>query len=800
MKNACRSRSNKDDKQANPNRILVVGDWVIDENWIVAGYDSESSSHTGLYHLRSTIKDATAQILGLCAAGHVARALHCLSPGTAENEPLDIYGLGLWEDKDTRLIASLFSSYVLDSGTPLNLIGPSVNTKGTFKPNTTLCKQVDGGSCQQSGGGSRCRKSDGKIVVPHSEYCCYRLKTLASAKERWGTARTIRMYDVAADKTPTIAYRVDWQLDRPNELTRHQITDQLGDFGSGFRHIVVADHNHGCVTQPLIQALCALNKGAKWYVRTKDLDAPWLPDLEKQRLILRFIGADCVPDRTRTKRWFYGAKVNVDAVDELKEKRCHARYVVSLHNDNSMLVLSQSKKQKTNIDYLLGDKEEELRKSVNVGRSSIVFASCVADFVLNPDRNDLGEVLQRASQRGHSWSRNYTEALKGKNAKGPITIYHGDYGKALEESGDGQEKSEQRSTSQPKEQPELHWRQALDKFGIVTKDTEKTIEVWRGYSCIDGYIAVRSELRSSLDDLYHVVNRFVHKQNKDAPLNCLFLGNPGLGKSFLAEQLAKTLHLRRFPFNLSQLTSLDQVVDCFDAIASFQNRNRSQTVIAFFDEIDAKIENQELYSLFLSPMSDGTYSRGGNIFRLAPCVLVFAGASPYIGSTRQKDNSRKYSKEYSKVWDFNDRINGPKIRLSDSRSIERATDKQRTEQVYWGVHTLRRTFTDVSKVSEEVLEFFHTLDMDGGPRAMKPMIQAFRNIQNGEVCLRNLPPFSEKIDRWAMRWIEKKGKKLRGSLTMEARYGSIIKTATDNADISVVDDPPTDLPEKKSSK
>src|SRR4030043_781677 len=111
-------------------KVLVVGDWVIDENWIVTNFETETSTHIGKQHYRSLIDYLNSQIIGLCGAGNVARSLHGLSKSEIRNLPefkksLEVYGIGLWHPSDTKLIASLFSNVKISNQTPLNLSGMS---------------------------------------------------------------------------------------------------------------------------------------------------------------------------------------------------------------------------------------------------------------------------------------------------------------------------------------------------------------------------------------------------------------------------------------------------------------------------------------------------------------------------------------------------------------------------------------------------------------------------------------------------------------------------------------------------
>jgi hypothetical protein len=813
-----KARSNSKPRTAIP--VLVVGDWVIDENWIVAGYDSDSSSHVGISHLRSTIQEQSAQIFSLCAAGNVARALHGLNTQQGTASEFALYGLGLWDRRDTKLIASLFSSNFINGQTPLNLCGPYLPTKRENGTCVTLCGQIGVGKCQYEGPTPEdANKSEDSQVNPSkqcSDFDCNRLYSLADESNPWGTARTIRMFDIAAGKDPSIIYRVDWQFNKPHRLTYSQILKRLKQLKITAKHIVVADHQHGCITAELIRALGEAYKDASWYVRSKELEPPWLAEVPDGKFVLRFIGADCIPDRTETKRWFYGVEVNRAALDELKKHNGRTKYVVALHNDNSMLAIDKDGSQSVNtVAALLADKNDDSGRKLNLGRSSIVFASCVASLIRG--ETSLQSILGDASVRGQKWSKHYTDALKGYKPEVPAQHLHGDYSKALVDSSDSPTPPSPRVAEFAPVDITGPWDDAFKLQG----DIDNEFHIWRGYSCIDGYIAVRARVRGQLDNLYHVVHRFVHKQRITASLNCLVLGKPGFGKSFLARQLAETLGLRPLFFNLSQLTSLEQVIDCFDTIASVQNQNKKRPILVFIDEIDAEIQNQELYSLFLSPILDGNYRRGSHVFRLAPCVWIFAGVhvpapkeQGIVKSSAQGKDGAKHGMKRplrdgdtpvgaKKGSDFLSRINGPRIALSIDKPNKAEEEQLRTERVYWGVKLLRETFPDVDKVSKEVLEFFYYLKLDGGPRSLRSVVQNFRNIQYGTVMVKNLPAYSHDLGGvladWAMR------KKVFGDSSpktdeeREEKYQSWISSPRKEVAVKIVDDPPSEFPKRKSA-
>src|SRR5687768_3273937 len=83
---------------------------------------------------------------------------------------------------------------------------------------------------------------------------------------------------------------------------------------------------------------------------------------------------------------------------------------------------------------------------------------------------------------------------------------------------------------------------------------------------------------------------------------CMFIASPGSGKTYLVRCLAKTLKLRYLGFNITQMISKADLLDCFDTIVTNQAQNREVPLLVFIDEINAKLDNQHVYDTFLAPL------------------------------------------------------------------------------------------------------------------------------------------------------------------------------------------------------
>ena len=742
-------------------KILVVGDWIIDENWIISSYESDLSSHVGSEHFRSMIDNAKAQTLSLGGAGSVARALHGLfnSLNDEAHPKYQIYGMGRWHEKDTKLIASLFAYDHLCYQTPLTLSGlsnPAILNNDKNMPRYALCKgDPRGGTCISLKINS---KSTTKCKANSTE--CMHLANLIYEKDT-ATARAIRLYLTSAGNDPELKFRIDWEVPdhTHGDFSEEYFDSQNGNISrirsnpdwTNFNHIIVFDLHKGCINRGLIRYLTSTNENALWYIRTKNMEVDWLNEIPSDKYMLRMIGAEYVPNRSRTKRWFYGKEPSIEAVDELTELgnfdifrgSNYERWVISLHDDNRMLALYQLGKGKQPRAASILVKPPE--KSINVGRTSLVFASCVSSLMnifKEKDNANFGKnMLMRACINGYNWSSNYSKILK-----------KGIWSESIDQTFALIRDSEVRAAKDfipiaddiAVHELRERWQKALNDRGIVELKCEnaenstvslpiekREFQLWRGYSCIDKYVAVRREVRKELNSLRQAIHKFRCAFVAKESLNCLIFGEPGCGKSLLAEKLAETFDLNPLFFNLAQLNSADQIVDCFDAISSLQNQQRKRRVLVFFDEIDSQIEGQYTFPLFLAPIMDGTYRRGGRLFRLDPCVWIFAC------STDLRDFGSK-----SKCADFISRMNGPLVSLGFSGSRFNSPELK-TEQVYLGVKKLLERYGDICEIRESVLNYFYELNLKFGTRSLSQIVKKFRNVQYASVGKENIPVYDE---------------------------------------------------------
>ena len=141
----------------------------------------------------------------------------------------------------------------------------------------------------------------------------------------------------------------------------------------------------------------------------------------------------------------------------------------------------------------------------------------------------------------------------------------------------------------------------------------------------------RLDLMQAQGSLYRYFNRTLHR-----PFNCLLLGPPGSGKSYVSKQLADFENIKKvmeqlhsigidtemsgglqperqttpvtkvkfLEYNLSQLHRPDEIIQMFRDIA----RAAAEPKIVLLDEFDVKIESSSVIRYLIEAMYDGKTS------------------------------------------------------------------------------------------------------------------------------------------------------------------------------------------------
>ena len=166
------------------------------------------------------------------------------------------------------------------------------------------------------------------------------------------------------------------------------------------------------------------------------------------------------------------------------------------------------------------------------------------------------------------------------------------------------------------------------------------------------------DIRNAQKRLHRYFNRSYHR-----PYNCLLLGPPGSGKSFIAKQLAKFGpedldepgarsallprpekrtstgdDVKLFSYNLSQLQRPDDLTEILHEITKAANEPK----IVLLDEFDVRVGNSSVIRYLIEPMYDATIGKTGT--PLGKTAFIFSGS--YL---TDKILLRKIQKEQSQL-------------------------------------------------------------------------------------------------------------------------------------------------------
>lgn len=743
-------RSTADEAKQQP-LLLVLGDWLVDEHWVCGLHRSSTSSRTGQLHLRA-LHSELSDVQAFCGAGRSASFLRQLYSESSE-APTSIIGVGFWHHADTEALASLFA--------------PEAPPRSMYRltaPQLATPKGIE--------------------LVNMNDALNFNLKT----EERDGreyTTRVIRIYRHGEDDQ-VLYERLDWEPRSPRpwdtvvkwsvkELARLSaaVKKQLGD--RRVTTVVVKDMQKGVVNDETIDWLIAVApKEARWYVSTKKWRPSWLSKLKN--VDLRLLTVPQVPAAEAVHRPHEGEQLTrwitrsgkpsgeaIALVDHLANET-QAATVLILPDKMSALYCSTSGGSVAT--SVVQSRPEPEKVTVDMGNASIVFPAMVGLLESRYSKEMSPEkVVSLALRTAYEWVESEAERVfHPRDWRADPLEWHGNSAfRHLRDLIAG------RSTDAPVPKPfgaisvfdwpELRkeWREAMSDVGVIGHSSKepKALELWRSMLEVEDYVCCDEATRSRLRSLVHGVQAFARRPRHHS--SCMLVAAPGSGKTFLAKRVAQAAGLRFLPFNITQMRSKADILECLDTIVAAQAEASRDRLLVFIDEINAELESAPVYGAFLTPLEDGTYIRAGKTFTIQPCVWMFAGTSATGGDAALTDAGTSRTRA-SKESDFLSRLSMGVIDLTRSgrsggdeaedtveRAMAETVANKRVEElhglenVYLGAAILKQEFPDVRRVSELVLRAFWELPRSIKIRDIKHFIRRFDDIQYGQVTARSVP-------------------------------------------------------------
>jgi hypothetical protein len=749
--------------------VVILGDWYIDENWLISKLETYHASAPGDIHYMTLHKKANERITNLCAAAGLLLALRSYLLQEMENAPLSFLAFGVWNPQDNELFRKA--------------ICPDSEVK-LLSPYTLSESIVDVSKCR-------------KCLKEHDKGCIYEqmLVNLAedSDSDKVSTNRIIRCFEGQSSGMPHQLYRFDWML--PCALdNKHwkKIGDKME--GRDIKAIIIVDHGAGAVNDGTIKQLvdATKEKNVPWFVHTKIDNAPWIQKFRDGTIELEMNIMDfhLAVHKKGPRRWWHGdclgrsalellgemmgEKIYQDQIPVRPEKLCSRSSFVLLE-DNTVFGMAKRKNSKkpqcVSIAHPIGQ-----RQPVTIGRSTLFCAALFAQrlkSILNPPDKpplvddwvwQLKKECYAAACVAYDWTREASERWE----EGVLSL-HELYKSILENMDRFADKTVDNCVNTDYYEEWSHWNESSRDLGIINEKGKKVLQLWRGEGILKNYICVGGPKRNAINELVSAVTKFVSSKNPQHPFSCLIKSPPGWGKSFLARCLASHFDLEFLEFSVAQMCEDRDIMDCFAAIASVQSRTQKQTLV-FIDEVNAEIQGHSVISSLLGPLWEGTFVKDRQTFRLRPGVWVFASTS----------GEAKLAEDKDKGSDFLSRLNGPIINLdspltwsnailavkgilsehgaADLESFKQEVnqnkdyrsfidygkskgeiDDHKTEQVYLMVLLLNNLWGPINTVEENVLKLFHDLLPINGYRSLELFAGCFEEIERGEVIVSNVP-------------------------------------------------------------
>lgn len=653
----------------------------------------------------------------LCGAGQVATVLHeATDPGS--NGRFHVVGVGLWDLQDDEQLLNMLH--------PTNNIGRTLFRLSQSSGPEPVSAEVFNLLKRDW----RTNKPD--LVTPNLDV---------------STNRVIRIYTRTGDYVQLI-HRIDWELELSetdirclNKAINARLQDNLKhihDKYSGIGHIVIKDLGRRVVTRSLIRKLNTTFPDAEWYVSSKTPNPDWFKVLPAKNVRLLLVPQVAVATSERpTSPWIVaGSHPSLDAIEKIDEltQQYRKAHIVVLPGGMSLVtrgVGTGGKGDRVMVQSLVGSQDAQQF----VPMASVFFPSLVASRISS--KNAADGFLAQVKESLHftdCWMGHEGGRLKSEDWK-PSRTQCFTIADASRKMGGGESPFGQWHESEWDAERRM-WTDALKDCGIVNTGGNAEFHLWRAMTEVPGYVSCVASKKANLRTLLKQGQGFVERRPRRSR-SFMLIDAPGSGKSFLIKRLAKALRMRPLTFNITQMLTRQDLLHCFDTIATSQAQDPDEPILVFIDEINAKLDGQHVYDSFLAPLEDGVYVRSGNTFHIAPCLWVFAGTEKPVPRSEGMSHDKA-----DKGSDFESRLSLPPMVLIAQNADE---NELRMEKIYVGVASIRGEWRDVRYVSEKVLGAFRTLQPGTGPRDIHQFVKHFKDIQFARVNSKNIPDEWEKL-------------------------------------------------------
>jgi len=713
-------------------RVLVVGDWVIDEHWVTSIHRSKTRSRAGVSHYRS-IQEPDGCVLTLAGAGKTASILHeALADSHEKRGCFEVLGAGIWYHDDESTLWDLL--------TPDKARGQT-HHRLTYPP----------------------------PARPPSDIRLFNLHDATSGRSACcGTTRVIRIYQQTGTDY-VLLDRIDWEVPHEckgamrSDTTVRRLSQSLRQ---GVDAVVLNDMGKGVVDSGLVKWLRKELKQTgpnlahpAWFVCSKKWLPAWTDDLPKHAVELFLVpqvAANSAAEDLEFSRWFTGdGSVTKEALAKIENLGSKFPKALICVLPRGLSVIARTNGQ-NNLGLLTQIVEGDGLVAEGVPMAS-VFLPTLSALLMRVGSQAAGSVhsavqefetpLKTALAFTETWMRKEVRRISEPKTWHPdqkeqrliLSSATRSY-----DQNDGQ-LFLPRWTRESWQKCVDEWQQAYRDRGIVrvedrSGNLQQVLDIKRAMVEVDGYVCCVEAKRQVLRRLNAEVQTFSPGDGVSKAF--MLKADPGCGKSYLIAKLAELHRLQLLAFNITSLLNRSDRLDCFDTIVTTQSRARYKKYLVFFDEINAHLDNDAVYDAFLRPLEEGLYVRAGKSFYVDPCVWIFAGtADP---SSRGSGSSNSPSSSAAKGSDFVSRLSDTPFQLesgwTQANEFKTSLDTHaRLENIYAGAALIKHVFPDVTHVEENVLEAFRVMPPMTPIRKIGRLVRRFEQVQYGKVRTGNLP-------------------------------------------------------------
>ncbi len=682
----------KNNQKANNIALLLIGDWFIDEYWIVSKINSYHSSHTGDIHYSVQQKEITNSVMNYCGVPEIIEIIKARNKVKVKigkrRKSIKLENLtciGSWNPVDNAVIKCLLCRE---------------HSKEKFLTPYTLR------SLKFPGVNSNNQKYSSKIVG--QTHCLYNYSELCKfesninifniyndkKQETASTNRIIRNYDGFGGKTPHNINRIDWinKLDDStgDKLSIEELLGKDVDFTGMVIHIIVEDHGMGVLSSKTINQLFNFLNTFKyqevcWHIRTKMENPDWLKALfiniqhygNENNCIETIVNDFKIQQKEKgiRKPWFEKtiSRSSLELLGQMVGSPYYlhenprpvefpniAKSAAILFEDNSIVGIERIETSKRSGTHryrcFLYDNSKKISQPLTIGRTrkfftAIVIKKIIGSIVGVPPKK-FHEICNEASNFAYYWS----ELLREKWNEGNLNVFN--YSEIIDaifhKDSYFNNSLNDKSTLSNYDDLWKRWNESSKYQGIIN---QKSFDLWRGFGSLDDYITIGGSKRNAINDLINEIYKFSKQVSPEYSLSCLITAAPGWGKSFLAKCAAKKFKLEYLEFSVSQMATTKDFIGCLATISSVQSRNKDKKLLVFIDEINAEVEGHSIIPLMLSPIWDGVFINEGRSYRIDPCIWLFASTSDLNALSDSKNPKN------NKGSDFASRLNGPILEL-----------------------------------------------------------------------------------------------------------------------------------------